>query len=430
MKFCAVGDVIIGRRIQTDFIGFEELAPIINQADAKFFNLETTLNYEGECYASQVSGGTYLRTNPEVLEDIKNFGFNMTSFNNNHVMDFSFEGLLSTLDAVNNSGLVHSGVGRNLGQAAAPNYLETSNGRVALISVNSTLSGQMCAGVQSGRIPGRPGVNPLRVSRNVELNREDFEKIKEIVQKSGINAGLDIAKREGYYGGINETVQNIGGINFTCGENTRYIRKIQQEDLERIGKSIYEAQLQADYIIVSLHAHDVEGHTKENPAAFLQEFAHFCIDKGAHAVVGHGPHLLRPIEIYHDRPIFYSLGDFVLQLYNIAFAPYEFYCQYGLSTDDTVHTLLKKRSNDFTVGLMTDKRMFTTVIPYWEMEAGKLKTLKLYPVLLAMDGNKSEIGLPRLCTDPTLLDDFITQCESFGTKLIRNEDGTYDCSWN
>ena len=87
MKFCAVGDIIIGRRIQDDFVGYEELAPIINQADAKFFNLETTLNYEGECYASETSGGTYLRTNPEVLDDIKKFGFNMTSFNNNHVMD-------------------------------------------------------------------------------------------------------------------------------------------------------------------------------------------------------------------------------------------------------------------------------------------------------------------------------------------------------
>ena len=69
MKFCAVGDIIIGRRIQDGYIGYEELAPIINQADAKFFNLETTLHHEGECYASQVSGGTYLRTDPDLLCD-------------------------------------------------------------------------------------------------------------------------------------------------------------------------------------------------------------------------------------------------------------------------------------------------------------------------------------------------------------------------
>ena len=36
----------------------------------------------------------------EVLEDIKQFGFNMTSFNNNHALDFSYAGLEKTLEAV------------------------------------------------------------------------------------------------------------------------------------------------------------------------------------------------------------------------------------------------------------------------------------------------------------------------------------------
>lgn len=430
MKFCAVGDIIIGRRIQEDFAGYAELCPIINQADAKFFNLETTLNHEGECFASEIGGGTYLRTNPEVLEDIKKFGFNMTSFNNNHAMDYSFDGLLYTLDAVNKSGLVHSGVGRNLGEASAPRYLETSHGRVALISLNSTLEGPISAGEQSERIKGRPGVNPLRTTKNVELEKEDYEKIKEIIQKSGINASIEICKREGYYGGVgSDDKQYIGNITFTCGEKTKYTKKIRPADLERVKKSIYEAQLQADYIVVSVHSHDIEGFEKENPAEFLQEFSHFCIDNGAHAVVGHGPHLLRPIEIYKERPIFYSLGDFVLQLYNIEFAPDELYSQYGLTTRDTIHELLKKRSNNFTIGLMEDKRMFTTVIPCWEMEDGKLKKLTLYPVLLSMNSHKSDKGLPRLCTDPELLSDFVARCEKFGTKLIRNNDGSYDCKW-
>ena len=179
--------------------------------------------------------------------------------------------------------------------------------------------------------------------------------------------------------------------------------------------------------MISVHSHDIEGFEKENPADFLKEFAHFCIDSGAHMVVGHGPHLLRPIEIYKERPIFYSLGDFVLELYNIEFAPEELYSQYGLTTKNTVHELLKTRSKNFTVGLMEDKRMFTTILPFWEMEDGKLKSLKLYPVLASMDGKKSEIGLPRLCTDPELLTDFIARCEKYGTRLVRQEDGSYEC---
>ena len=49
MKFTAAGDAIIQRRIQEGYIGFSELTPFINQGDARFFNLETTLNYDGEC---------------------------------------------------------------------------------------------------------------------------------------------------------------------------------------------------------------------------------------------------------------------------------------------------------------------------------------------------------------------------------------------
>src|SRR5689334_2401480 len=40
------------------------------------------------------------------------------------------------------------------------------------------------------------------------------------------------------------------------------------------------------------------------------EFAHAMIDAGADIVLGHGPHVVRPLEIYRDRLIAYSLGNF------------------------------------------------------------------------------------------------------------------------
>lgn len=429
MKFTAVGDVIISRRIQEDFAGYQELARIIRQGDVRFFNLETTLNKEGECYASEASGGTWLRTTPKVLDDVKKFGFNVTSFNNNHAMDFSFEGLLKTLEGVEESGLVHAGVGRNLAEASAPRYLETEKGRVALISVNATLMGQMIASEQTGRMKGRPGVNPLRVNQHVELEGEEFSVLQSIIKKTGINRQRDIEKREGYHGGVDNSVETVGGIKFVCGETTRRIRRCDERDLVRVKKAIYEASLQADYVMVSLHSHEIGETEKEEPADFAEEFARYCIDNGANAVVGHGPHLLRPIEIYKNCPIFYSLGDFVLQLYNIEYAPEDFYEQYGLDSKATIHELLKKRSKDFTIGLMTDKRMFQSVIPCWEAENGKLKSLTLYPISLSMTGNKSEIGLPRLERNAEFMSDFARRCEGYGTRLIKNSDGSYECRW-
>lgn len=429
MKFTAVGDMIIQKRIFPEYQGFSELAPFIMQGDARFFNLETTLNHQGEACASQFSGGTYLRTNPEVLEDIKPFGFNLTSFNNNHALDFSYAGLERTLDALDQSDFVHSGVGRNLAEAAAPRYLETKNGRVAHISVNTSFEPSMMAGEQSPRVPGRAGINGLRIRQYIELPKEELAFIKKIAKATNINAEKEITRKEGYHPELADNEAELGELKFVQGAQTRFVMEVDRADMERVKKAIYEAQLQADYIMISVHSHQVSGNAKENPAEFLKQFAHSCIDAGAHAIIGHGPHLLRPIEIYKDCPIFYSLGDFALQLYNVELAPEDFFAKNGLTSSATVHELLKKRSKDFTVGLMTDMRMFRSVIPCWETEGTKLAALKLLPIEITMHGNKSEIGLPRRSNNPEIAKYLSEMCEPYGTKIIAQEDGTLMCKW-
>lgn len=430
MKFTAAGDMIIQRRIQEDFAGYEELTPFITQGDARFFNLETTLNYEGECCSSQLSGGTYIRTNPEVLEDIKKFGFNMTSFNNNHAMDFSMGGFVKTAEYVKKSGLVHSGTGMNLAEASAPKYLESNAGRVALIAVNTNFSPDMLAGEQTPRVAGRPGINGLRINKHVELPKEDLEVIKRIAKETNINASREITRKEGYLTELPESEAEFGEMKFREGDKPRFVMSLNEKDMARVEKAIYEAQLQADYILISIHSHQLSGDKKETPSDFLKEFAHRCIDFGANAVIGHGPHLLRPIEIYKDSPIFYSLGDFALQLYDIELAPEEFFEKYGLSAaTSTVHELLKTRSRNFTVGLMTDKRMFQTVVPFWEMKDKKLVSLKLMPVEAAMEGNHSEIGLPRRSDGYEICERLSQMSEPYGTKITRQDDGILVCEW-
>lgn len=430
MKFTAVGDMIIQKRIYGDYEGYKELKPFIEQGDARFFNLETTLNHEGEACASQFSGGTYLRTNPEVLDDIKKLGFNMTSFNNNHALDFSYQGFLSTFDAVERSGLVHAGAGRNLAEASAPKYLETKNGRVALIAVNSTFEPSAMAGEQSPRFPGRPGINALRVNSYLQLEKDEFDVLKRIAKKSNINASKEIVRKEGYYAELEDGEAELGELKLRCGAETKYVSELNMEDVKRVDKAIYEAKLQADYIIVSIHSHQLSGDQKENPSQFLKDFAHHCIDVGANAIVGHGPHLLRPIEVYKDSPIFYSLGDFILQLYNVEIAPDDFFRKHGLTSESTVHELLKKRSKDFTVGLMTDRRMFISAIPYWETDENcKLTRLTLMPVEMDMTGNKSENGLPRRSYTDEVSNYLKGMCEPYGVKISMDSEGLINCEW-
>ncbi len=430
MKFAAAGDAIIQRRIQEDFEGYEELSSYIKEADASFFNLETTLNYEGECCASQFSGGTYIRANPEVLSDLMKFGFNLTSFNNNHAMDFSYGGLLATLDYVNETGIVNAGVGRNLAEASAPKYLETKNGRVALISVNANFDPSMMAGEASPRVAGRPGINGLRIEKYLRVKEEEFEFVKKLADKTGINVERNIIVKEGYYTPTPENEALLGTMRFVKSDKNEYVMEANKADVERVKAAIDEARFQADYVIVSVHSHHLSGDAKEIPAQFLIDFAHASIDAGANVVIGHGPHLLRPVEVYRDCPIFYSLGDFVLELYSVEFAPDDFYRKHGIEASFGVRELIEKRSQGFKVGLMEDERMFLTVIPLWESENRKLKSLKLLPIELKMRGHKSEIGLPRISKNPEKILKYLSDMsEPYGVSMKLSEDGLIECLW-
>ncbi len=429
MKFTAVGDAIIQRRIQKGFAGFSELAPFIGKGDARFFNLETTLSRDGECCASQFSGGTYLRADPEVLSDLIKFGFNMTSFNNNHALDFSYAGLGKTYEQIEKSGLVHAGVGFDLARASAPRYLETSSGRVALISVNTSFEPSMMAGNGNKHFKGRAGVNGLRIKERLTVNRAEFNAIRDIAKRLGINTERDIDRAEGYLAPLSPDCAELGELVFHLSEKTQRELRLDERDICRVEGAIYEAKFFSDYVLLSVHSHEIDGEDKESAPKFLSEFAHRVIDAGADAVVGHGPHLLRPIEIYNDKPIFYSLGDFILQLYSVESAPADFFERYELSPDSPVRDLLEKRSQIFSVGLMEDRKMMESIIPYWKTINNKLTELTLMPIELTREGNKSEIGLPRKAKSYEMIERLLEISKPYGIKMTIENDGTVKCKW-
>ena len=422
MTFTATGDMLIQRRIHKDSFGFSEIKEYLAKSEVRYVNLETTI-HRGEYYSNQFSGGSYLRAEPETLEDIKEYGFNMLSFANNHSMDFDRGGLMATKKYVDKAGIVNAGVGANLDEAASPKYLETPRGRVALIGVVSTMGTPLesslsaMAGKQSRRYTGRPGVNGLRISDYLEVTTEQLEIIKQISAISKINAQKDIERAEGYFPQLPDGTAVLKDLQFKVGNETRYITHPNAEDMQRVEKAIYEAQMQADYILVSIHSHEVSGDSKENPADFLQEFAHKCIEAGAHAIIGHGPHLLRPIEIYKNRPIFYSLGDFVIHNECIPYAPEEMFENQGLTSDSTMRDFFCKRSNNYTRGLMRDRRMLESVIPYFEMEDGVLTKLELMPIELQFDQPVWKNGNPRFSNQHGIIERLAVMSAPYGSKI-------------
>jgi len=95
---------------------------------------------------------------------------------------------------------------------------------------------------------------------------------------------------------------------------------IKHLDLDRVGQIVDDLVSRCDIVVVSFHG-GAEGkskcHLPQGPETFLgenrgslRELAHFCIDHGADVVYGHGPHVMRAVEVYKDRFIAYSLGNF------------------------------------------------------------------------------------------------------------------------
>ena len=359
----ATGDVFITRRIpENGYEGYEDLIATIKDYDARFTNLEMTF-HDSEGYPAAESGGTWAMMEPESLDDIKEMGFNIFNTANNHSGDYGQEGILATIRNLKERDMVFSGTGANLAEASRPCYLETRFNRVALISVCSTFSASSRAGGQSQELKGRPGLNPLRFETFYHLDEENFNKAREIVDLSYVNASKNFSIANGYVNPFSDDVIPLGDAGvFVLDKENKVITKPFKEDLDRIIREIQEAKKQADIVLVSLHAHEFLGDDWEVPAAFLEIFARQCIDNGAHAVLGHGPHELRGIEIYKGRPIFYSLGNFIFQTETIGLQPYDAFINKGMDPDTKIGDYMAQRSKNDTVGYGVQENIWRAIM--------------------------------------------------------------------
>lgn len=419
ISFTAVGDYVAQKKLVDDYPGFVEVKNFIHQGDIRFFNFESTIPTD-QSFGNQFHGGTYMRSDEGAVVDALRYGFNITSCANNHTLDYSYDGLLNTLSVLKKYNLPSAGTGRNLDEAAAPAYITSKNGRVALISVVSTMVNEAAmAGKQSRRVPGRPGINGLRVKEKLLISKEQMKLIKEIVGQSHITSREDIMREEGWLPQLNSNEIEIKKLIFKeyDGDSAKYKRTINEDDLNRVLSAINEAKKACDEVIISMHTHELSGTSKENPADFISDFAHQCIDAGACAIIGHGPHLLRPIEIYRGAPIFYSLGNFFFQEELTEFAPEDLYESYGLTSDAGMQELYRVRTKDYTRGLLADPRFLESVIPYFEVENGKTTKLLLYPIELGYGQARWEVGVPTPAKSDDVLHRLAKLSETFGTKI-------------
>ncbi|MDF2725746.1 MAG: capsule biosynthesis protein, partial [Paenibacillus sp.] len=302
IRFVATGDSYITRRLpEPKTESFRELADIIHQGDVRFTNLEVTV-HQLEGIPSALSGGQWAMSSPDTLTDLQAYGFNMMAWATNHTMDYLYGGLAATEKYLNERRIVHAGAGLNLARASEPRYLETPAGRVALLAATSTFHDFQRAGEQRPDMIGRPGVNPLRFDTTYKVPPEKLEQLKAIADGVKINARQNMSVKNGYQPPSSSNVFLFGAHTFEASDEEGIVTKPNPADLNRMTQRISEARRQADYVLVSIHSHDLRGDVWEEPAQFVETFSRACMDAGADAVIGHGPHILRGIEIYRGRP--------------------------------------------------------------------------------------------------------------------------------
>jgi poly-gamma-glutamate capsule biosynthesis protein CapA/YwtB (metallophosphatase superfamily) len=244
------------------------------KGDVVFTNFEAAVAEKGET----VREGRGFLTPPEALDALTTFGFNLLSLSGNHAFDLNVTGIRNTIREADSRKIVHAGTGNNRAEAAAPVYLHTPKGTIALIA---SASGLIAPG--GSATADRPGVNELRVEAG------DKE---------------------------NEATADLPG----APANTP-----NQEDSQRILQSIRDARQHADLVIVYQHNHVFGNHSfttiftegmpeRLAPNDWLKKWTHAEVDAGADIIVMHGAPLLHGVEIYHGQPIFYDLGNFIYNL--------------------------------------------------------------------------------------------------------------------
>jgi poly-gamma-glutamate synthesis protein (capsule biosynthesis protein) len=421
--FVATGDSIITRRVsQRTDRPFLDMVELIRTADSAFTNLEIVTPSEPWVPFSEF-GGIHLGSAPFILDELKWMGFNLYSAANNHSVDYTYQGLVDTMDALKERDMVYAGAGMTLGEARSPGYLDSPAGRVGLVACASTFGKSAQAAASRPDIGGRPGLSPMRYETEYVLDAKRLAAIQDIDEALGTDAATR-RMREWVPEKNPDAYKYLDGY-YVEGDTPRVSTSPKESDLEDIAKWISEARRQSDLVVVTIHAHegkDGDSNTQYG-ADFIEPMARHWIDAGADVFVGHGPHTLRGLEIYKGKPIFYSLGNFMFTYATIQKYGSETYEQYELPPSATPIDASQATYLDEDgayKGMAADPQYWRSVMPLCRFEERELIDIELHPVELGFDLPESQRGVAVLAgkdEGTIILKDLERLSAPFGTEL-------------
>lgn len=423
LTLALTGDSIVQRRIQTrqDPV-LRPLFDLIRGTDIAFTNLEVLANdYRG--HPALESGGSHFGAPAWVLDELAEAGFGLFATATNHCLDYGVAGLLHTIEALEARGLSFAGIGRNLEDARRPAYHTHPNGTVAMLSCSATFAKGQEASAQRPDMPGRPGLAPLRYDTVHEITEAQMAALRDLAEQLGIEPKRREFLKLGFaYPPEDPAIFPVNDMQFRVGEKVGIRTRPRAKDVDAIAHWVREARGSSDLVLVSFHAHE-QAEDKEQPAEFLQPFARRMIDEGADLVVGHGPHLLRGMELYKGRPIFYSLGNFFGQNELVPRIPSDSYDRFRADPSLKPGEVYRVRTDNDRKGFPADRRFWESLVPVCTYEDGKLAAIALHPVSLGLGEKAHRRGRPRLAHGDEaagILARFAALSAPYGTALAGN----------
>jgi poly-gamma-glutamate capsule biosynthesis protein CapA/YwtB (metallophosphatase superfamily) len=420
LRVALTGDSIIQRRLLTQQDAtLRPLFDLIRSTDVSFTNLEIVPNdFEGD--PALESGGSHFGAPAWVLDELTEAGFDLFAAATNHCLDYGISGLLRGIEAMEQRGLSYAGVGRNLEEARRPVYHTHPNGTVAMLSCSATFAKGQEASAQRPDMPGRPGVNPLRHTTVYEVTSQQLSSLSEIAEQLGLERIRQKIIKLGFaFPPDDPALIELKDLRFRAAERPAIRMYAKSEDVEGIARWVREARELSDVVLVSIHTHEF-GEDEERPAEFVPLFARRMIDEGASLVVGHGPHLLRGMELYKGSPIFYSLGNFIGQNELVSRLPADSYERFRVDPQLTPGMAYWQRTDGDRKSFPADRRFWETVIPICRFKDGRLSGLEIHPVSLGLGERRHLRGRPRLAEGEEarrILGRFAMLSKPFGTEL-------------
>lgn len=256
-----VGDIMVDRD-ENPGIGFDLIRDALHAPDVMSGNCECVFTDDVRYAPSAAVTAHAPAHNASALGPA---GFDYVSLANNHVGDCGHEGIWSTTGLLDEQGIAWSGVGPDLDEARKPAILERDGTTYGFHSWASFYP----FGYEARE--GWPGLNPFR-ARNHHV----------------------------------DGVPNL----WAPGMPPKSFTVPLPEDVERMHADL--AASTADVTVAAFHWGDYKRphHLTDHELRTAKD----AIDHGADIVVGHHHHILRGIEWYKGKPIFYGLGHFVFDL--------------------------------------------------------------------------------------------------------------------